>query len=137
MTTNRYQDVRALISDAGTIRDDTRASFGSLSRDQLNWKPSPEKWSIAQCLDHLMSANGAYFPVFEDLLKGRKQTTFWEQLPWLPGVWGKFLIKAVSPESPRKIKAPQVFAPSVSDIDGEIVSRFADQQNQVIEYITA
>ena len=47
------------------------------------------------------------------------------------------LIKAVAPESKRKLKAPNKFQPSSSSVDGAIVRRFTDQQNQVIRYMKA
>jgi len=49
----------------------------------------------------------------------------------------KLLTKAVAPESTRKLKAPKVFHPSSSRIDGAIIRRFIDQQNQIIRYMKA
>jgi hypothetical protein len=47
------------------------------------------------------------------------------------------LIKSVSPESARKLKAPKIFRPSASSVDAAIIRRFVDQQNQVVEYMKA
>jgi hypothetical protein len=47
------------------------------------------------------------------------------------------LIKALAPESTRKLKAPKIFYPSSSSVDAAIIRRFLDQQNQVIRYIKA
>ena len=47
-----------------TISDDARASFGSLSGEQLNWKPAADSWSVAQCLDHLIRTNEQFYPEF-------------------------------------------------------------------------
>ncbi|MEA2691951.1 MAG: hypothetical protein QOJ16_1338 [Acidobacteriota bacterium] len=70
-------------------------------------------------------------------LSGEKKTTFWERLPFLPALWGKLLFQAVSPDSARKLKAPKIFQPASSRIDGEIVQRFLDQQEQLIRYMKA
>src|SRR5262249_55183825 len=78
-----------------------------------------------------------YFPIFEKVLSGKKKNTFWERLPWLPAFWGKLLIKAVAPESARKLKAPKIFQPSSSRVDGAIIGQFIDQQNLVIRYMNA
>lgn len=137
MTSNQGEHLSGLISAANAITDETQAGFGGLTAQQLNWKPGAEQWSVAQCFDHLVTANAAYFPIFEKVLSGEKKNTFWEGLPWLPGFWGKLVIKAVSPESPRKLKAPKIFTPSSSSVDGAIVRRFIDQQNQVISYMKA
>jgi DinB superfamily len=131
------EDLSGLIYTANAITDETRLWFGGLTAWQLNWKPGAEQWSVAQCFDHLVTTNGAYFPIFEEVLSGEKKKTFWESAPWLPALWGKALIKAVDPESKRKLKAPKVFHPSSGSVDGTVIRRFIDQQNQVIRYMKA
>src|SRR5215510_434205 len=131
------KDLSGLISAANAIADETRAGFGGLTARQLNWKPAAAQWSVAQCFDHLVTANAAYFPIFEEVLSGEKKNTFWESLPWLPALWGKLLIQGVAPETKRKLKAPKIFHPSSSSVDGAIIRRFIDQQNQVIRYMKA
>jgi len=137
MISNQGEHLSGLITAANAIADETLAGFGDLTAQQLNWKPSADRWSVAQCFDHLVTANEAFFPIFEKVLSGEKKNTFWESLPWLPAFWGKMLIKAVAPESTRKLKAPKIFHPSNSSVDGAIIHRFIDQQNQVIRYIKA
>lgn len=126
-------DLDVVITEAKQIADDAHASFGALSASQLNWKPSAERWSIAQCFDHLMTSNRGYFPIMESVRDGKKQHTFWTRLPVLPGLAGKLLIKALDPASTRKIKAPKKFEPAQSDISATIIDDFIAQQNQVIE----
>src|SRR6266480_533397 len=137
MTSNQGEHLSVLVSAANAITDETRAGFGDLTAPQLNWKPGAEQWSVAQCFEHLVTANEAFFPIFEKVLRGEKKNTFWESLPWLPAFWGKTLIKAVAPESTRKLKAPRIFRPSDSSVDGAIIRRFIDQQNRVTRYMKA
>ena len=137
MRSDQSEQLDVLVSEAREIAADTHAGFATLTPQQLNWKPSVDQWSIAQCFDHLMTANGAYFPIFEKVLSGEKEKTFWERLPWLPAFWGNLLIKSLDPESTRKLKAPKIFHPSSSTVDGAIIRRFIDQQNQVIRYMKA
>jgi hypothetical protein len=137
MTSNQGEHLSGLVSAANAITDETLSGFGDLTAPQLNWKPNADQWSVAQCFDHLVTANEAFFPVFQKVLSGEKRNTFWESLPWLPAFWGKMLIKAVAPETTRKLKAPKIFQPSTSRVDGAIIRRFIDQQNQVIRYMKA
>ena len=55
------------------------AELGTLSKDQLIWKPDRNKWSIAQCLDHLVVSNSLYFPVFKNIISENYQMSFWER----------------------------------------------------------
>jgi hypothetical protein len=126
-------DLDTLIRDAKQIADDARAAFGNLSAAQLNWKPSAERWSIAQCFEHLITSNRGYLPIIESVRGGKKQSTFWERLPVWPGLAGKLLIKSLDPASTRKLKAPKSFQPAQSDISATIIDDFVAQQEQVIE----
>lgn len=129
--------VDSLINDVRTIGDDARASFGKLSAEQLNWKPAADRWSVAQCLDHLINSNNGYFPIIESVRSGQRKTSFLERLPVLPGLAGGLLIKSLDPASARKIKAPKKFEPAQSNISPTIVNDFVDQQSKVIEAMNA
>jgi hypothetical protein len=129
-------DLDTLITSANKIAGDAKTTFGRLSVSQLNWKPSPERWSVAQCFDHLKTANEAYFPIIEGVLAGKKRT-FWQSMPFLPRLTGRFLIKSLEPSSTRKIKAPKRFEPAQSDIGGSVIDDFIEQQGRIVEKMKA
>lgn len=127
------EQLDTLMQNARTIAADARSSFGHLSAAQLNWKPSAERWSIAQCFDHLINSNAGFFPVVESVLNGTRKTRFLERLPILPGLAGKLMIKSLDPASARKFKAPKNFEPAQSNISASIIDDFVAQQNTIIE----
>jgi len=120
-----------LVQEVGSISRSARERFGRLSPAQLNWKPGADRWSIGQCLDHLLTANEPYFSIFERVAKGEKKNTLWESMPLFPGLFGGLLIKSLDPSSARKLKAPKAFEPASSDIDGRIVEKFSAQQERL------
>src|SRR2546423_14649358 len=95
MPSNQGEHLAGLIGAVKAITAGTVARFPGLTAQQLNWKPVPDQWSVAQCFDHLVTANNAFFPIFEKILSGEKKNSFWESLPWLPAIWGKMLIKVI------------------------------------------
>lgn len=125
-----------LIAAANNVASEAKSVFGNLSVAQLNWKPSSDRWSVAQCFDHLITTNAGYFPVVENAL-ARNKRTFWESLPVLPRLTGKMLIKSLDPATTRKIKAPKKFQPSQSDIRATVVDDFVAQQAQVVQKMRA
>ncbi|HEU0252398.1 MAG TPA: DinB family protein [Pyrinomonadaceae bacterium] len=129
-------DLGTLITSANNIADETSSTFGNLSVAQLNWKPSPERWSVAQCFDHLITANKGYFPVIENVLAGKKRT-FWQSMPVLPGLAGRLLIKSLDPSTTRKVKSPKRFEPAQSSISGSIINDFVAQQGRIVEKMKA
>ena len=129
-------DLANLIAAANKVAEEARSAFADLTPSQLNWKPAPERWSVAQCFDHLITTNKGYFPVVENVLAGKKRT-FLESLPVLPGLAGKLLIKSLDPSSTRKIKAPKKFQPAQSDISASVINDFVDQQHRIVEKMKA
>ena len=63
-------------STLDNITEQFIAQFGTLTNDQMNWKPNPNTWSIAQNLDHLIVVNETYYPVLSALKEGKYKTPF-------------------------------------------------------------
>src|SRR5829696_4955466 len=129
-------DLANLVNAANKVAEDARSAFGHLTPSQLNWKPSAERWSVAQCFDHLLTTNKGYFPVVENVLAGKKRT-FLESMPVLPGLAGKLLIKSLDPSSTRKLKAPKKFQPAQSNISSSVINDFIEQQARIVEKMKA
>lgn len=120
-----------LQSELEAIAGDAQARFGSSSATQLNWKPAATRWSIAQCLDHLIVINGEYEPIFEAIVAGRKKSRLLERIPGLPGWMGRMMVRSLSPGAPRKLQAPKTAVPAASGIDPQIVTRFVAHQREL------
>jgi len=117
------------------VADDAMATFGPLSPAQLNWKPAPKSWSIAQCFDHLIVTHSLYLPLFERLASGEGRPTFWERYSPLSGFFGRFLIKSLRPDNVKPIKTISKAQPLSSEIGPDIIDRYVAHQNQMIEAI--
>jgi len=130
------QRIESIISDMNAVADDAKASFGSLSNEQLNWKPAEKSWSVAQCLDHLIKTNEQFYPEFVKLASGNRKNSFIENYSPLTGWAGRFLIKAVSEDS-KKAKAPSKAIVPPSDIEAGIVDRFCHHIAEVNKKIEA
>ncbi len=129
------QTIKQWVLEAAKINEEVQNTFGTLNAAQLNWKPSSEKWSVGQCLDHLVVTNATYFPAIQSIINQTKETTFWEKIPCLPGFFGKALLKSFQPGAQNKLRSPKTFRPAQSNIPADIVARFDDQQQQLIHMI--
>jgi hypothetical protein len=114
---------------------DAQETFGVLTVGQLNWKPAPKSWSVAQCFDHLITTHSLYFPLFEKLASGTRKKTFWESYSPLSGFFGRFLIKSLRPENVKPMKTTSRAFPSSSAIGGDIIDRYVTNQILLIEAI--
>ena len=127
-------DVRTRLDD---IARETRATFGGFDGRQLNWRPDEARWSVAQCFEHLLTANRLMFRAAEDALNDAGPRTFWQRLPVLPGLLGRMLIRSQAPNAVRKFTAPSKAQPATSDIAADIIQRFVEQHREALGLVQA
>jgi len=126
-----------LITGLESVSADTQQKFAGLTNEQLNWKPAAESWSVGQCFDHLVVSNSGMLSKIAALVEGKHKTTVFERLPFLPKFFGNFLVKAVSPENPKKIKNPGIFDPAQSDVNADVIEKFLEDQKKIAAIMQA
>lgn len=127
--------IQEMVEKAFKAGENVKEEFSNLSFEQLNWKPSEEKWSIGQCLDHLIISDCLYFPSLRKITDGNFEMNVWEKWNPLSGLFGKILATQIN-ESPRKkLKAPKIFLPSQSKIDPGVLERFHKHLDTLIQLI--
>jgi hypothetical protein len=127
--------VDTVMTQAQRNADEARDVADGLSEAQLNWKPSPDKWSIAQCLEHLTAASRGFNRYFVDALaRGRQRFATASAPTYQPSFMGRWLIKHVEPESPRKLRAPKIFKPSASNVRNAL-DNFLEQQKAFLKFL--
>ena len=127
----------AITTELEDIARDAQATFGGLDALQLNWRPEPAKWSVAQCLEHLVISNQWMFRAAGDALGDARPRTVWQRLPVLPGVVGRMLIRSQSPAATRQFTTSSKAAPATSDIGADIVRRFVEQHRDALTRVRA
>ena len=133
-TTISLVDVRA---ELDAIAADASAAFGRLDARQINWKADASSWSVAQCLEHLLTANRQMVEMADQALDATRGRTLWQRLPIWPGLLGRMLVRTQSPNATRRFKAPGKAQPAASALDTAIVGRFVDQQRELIAKLDA
>ena len=124
-----------MLAETQAIAAEAQQAFGALNASQLNWKPAAESWSVAQCLEHVMANDSLMLQAIDEVVSGNKRTKFYERLPVLPGLFGKLMIKVVSPDFKQKLKSPPAGRPATSAIDAQVVNRFLTHQRDLAERI--
>lgn len=135
--TGTAADLNPIMDGLRAVTTDAQTAFGSLSGAQLNWKPAPDSWSIAQCFDHLITANTQFFPEFERAATGTRKNSLWESISPFSGVIGKKMLSSLDPASLKRLPAPKGSLPSQSDLPADIIKRFAAHQEDVVAKVAA
>jgi len=108
-------------------------SFSHLSENQFNWKPQADKWSVGECISHLVNSNRLYFDKIEKILSS---ASFGEEkvYPYKQSLMGKLIAKGVDPANVRRTKTFKVFFPASSNIQKNIIDEYVNSAKKFIEF---
>lgn len=119
--------------------DDITTSFSGIVHDmnheQLNTKPAPEVWSMAQILDHLIVINNTYEPILQSLHQGTFRPPFHAKIPFIVSFFGNLILKGVRPENKKKTKTFPMWEPSKTEIPENIWELFSKHQELLKSWI--
>jgi DinB superfamily len=97
---------QALLDQVDAIKRDGAALVAGLSEAQFNWHPAPQRWSIAQCLDHLNFGVSKTLPAFDRSIaegwsRGRTATG-----PFRYGWFSRLVVASMEPPPKFRMKTP-------------------------------
>lgn len=105
----------------------------NLSEEQLNWKPNNSKWSIAQCLDHLIRTNTSFIPIFKTCEKDSYKLPY-RWIPWLPQKIGAKILAEMAPGG-KPMFSPRSWRASKTDYSKSIFDDFITHQQSLTESV--
>src|SRR5689334_7045025 len=114
-----------LIARLDAVQAQVQKHFSSCSETQMNWKPGAEKWSIAQCLDHIIKTNQTYFSTFDRILSGSHRLSFFQKINPFKKAIGAMMVKSLGPQPQKKFTAPKIFEPASSNIAPSVIQDFS------------
>jgi len=129
-------ELEKLRNDYLVIIEDAKILTGDLTSEQINHRPSPDKWSVAECLEHLTLTNLTYYEVAKPAIdKAIYENKFGDESIKL-GIIGKIFM-GFEPPPKRKFKTPKLFKPKQEThkvFEKEtIVKDFVDSKMKMME----
>jgi len=105
--------------------DHARRLLEPLSDPQANWRPAPERWSIAECIAHLNRTATLYIPILEKAIAHGRAQNLRGSPPFGKGPWGgRMVVAGLGPNPPFgmvRLKAPKAFRPRQETFRGRDV----------------
>lgn len=84
--------------------EEARNVAEGLTADQLWWRPGPDRWSVGECLDHLVRADTIYRDVLEEKIREGRRQGLLADGPYRPTLVGRWLPRLLEP--PPRLKVP-------------------------------
>lgn len=113
------------------------ARFGKLTPTQLNLKPTPHTWSIAQNLDHLIVINSSYVPAIEAIRRGDYPLPFVAKFGFWATFCGKMILRSVNPDRRKEMDTFPIWEPSATSLPDTILQLFQGHQEALKALITS
>ena len=130
-------DLQRLEQAFDAAERDARALVAGLTEARGAWRAEAGSWSVAECLDHLGTANrvyvGAMLPAAARARSDRRQ----RRGPARPGLVGGLFVKFLEPpvRARFKTKAPRTIRPRTAPALDDAITTFLASQDEVRTFL--
>jgi DinB superfamily len=117
-------DLQSILNELDRTDQEARQLVSELSEAQVNWRPSPTAWSVAQCLAHLGQMNSVLTAALRTAVRQADKNSGMPRKPIQPGWFGRWFIGQMEGPPRRKMKTPRQGIPEAHKSGEEILRAF-------------
>ncbi len=108
---------------------------------QLSVKPAPDKWSPAQCLEHLNFYGHHYLPAIENAIQAAKERNSIPAAAFKSGWLGEYFTQLMLPQPggglKSTMKSPKNAVPAAEPEPLATLAEFMEQQERMLQLLEA
>jgi hypothetical protein len=104
-----------------------------LSESELAWRSDPGRWSIAENLQHLTQTTELYLPAIDQSVADARARNLLAPGPFSPGLFGRLFVWYLEPPPKLKSPAPKVIRPLLEGRATDVLPRFLESQQQMLQ----
>jgi len=116
---NKQQWNQFLSQKIQSFIDHNNSNFKRFSKEQMDFRSAPDKWSANECLQHIIVFNELYIKQFKEIVAGTHKNPFFA--PFSRNV-GRTLVEAATPGS-EPSKTYGLYEPSNYDLEDSSVAQ--------------
>ena len=118
-----------------SIKLDAQIILADLTNIQFTWQPGKDRWSIAQCVDHLLvTGHDSLSNIHRAINEARSKGHFGEG-PFRYGVIERWFVRQMEPPARIRFKAPKAYLPSGELHHAEMMENFLTLQDEFLQCI--
>jgi len=132
-------DIQRLDDELDAAERDADALVAGVSEVVGTWRAEPGSWSMAECLDHLATANRVYVEAMREAATRARAQHKHRRRPARPGLVGGWFVGWLEPPvKPRmRGRAPKKIRPRPSPALADAYASFKGSQIEVREFLRA
>ena len=119
------------------IRQNVAAIVAHLSREQFNWQPAADRWSIAQCFVHLNLTAAAFVPAIDAAIADARARGLKSEGPFVYPFLERFFVTSNEPPPKRRFRAFKRYRPAATHEPDEVMDGFLRWQEVLVDRIRA
>lgn len=130
-------DLRSLETAFDANERDVHALVAGLTPEAGAWRPAPGSWSVAECLDHLATANRVYVAAMQPSAARALQEGRMRRGPAAPGLIGGWFVRYLEPPARPllKSKAPRKIRPRTAPPLADAFTAFLASHKDVLTFL--
>jgi hypothetical protein len=117
------------------IRQDVAAIVANLTDAEFNWRPEPNRWSIAECFDHLNLTAARFLPAMDAAIADAKARELMSPGPFAYPLFERFFVSSNEPPPRRRMRALKAFKPATGKPAAAVMGDFMQWQDRLAERI--
>ena len=129
-------ELGGLCAQIEAICKDALELAGPLDDAQFHWRPSPERWSIAQNLAHLNVVDGLDVPEIAKAIENGRTAGWTGTGPFAYGRLSRWFVRISEKPGRIKMRAPKVYLPPASEPRERVLSEFVSIHDRMAELVT-
>lgn len=115
-----------------SVRQDAPGLAAGLSTEQFNWRPAPNRWSIAECLGHLNVAARLFMPTFDEAIAAGRQKGQTNPGPFAYPFLQRSFVRLMEPPPAIRVRTPGSFTPVYGATPDAVINDFLGWQDQFL-----
>jgi len=130
-------EIRSMLDQLDAIKKEGEAVAAGLSDVEFNWHPGKDRWSIADCLQHLNVGVATTLPAFDRAIAEGRAKGRTSSGPFRYGWFSRFMIAEMEPPPKRRMKTPSIFRQPADAVyrAADVLPEFARVRDQLAERV--
>src|SRR5260370_2388903 len=135
MKPDLVEELRDYYEQLENIKESALELTAPLEDAQFNWRSSPKRWSISECLSHLNVANGLDVPQLSEEIERGRAGGLTASGPFRYGFLSRAFVRFTEPPVKFKSKAPKVYRPTSGQPKDKVVAEFISTHDRLLDLI--
>ncbi|HEV8510479.1 MAG TPA: DinB family protein [Gemmatimonadales bacterium] len=130
-------ELQSMLDQLEAIKVEGKAVAAGLSDAQFNWHPGKDRWSIADCLQHLNVAVAKTLPAFDQAIGEGRAKEKRSPGPFRYGWFSRWMVASMEPPPKWRMKTPPILRVPASATYrlGEVLPEFTAARDRLAERV--